>query len=102
MTFATVDLALASDTDMVFQTTTRRGLTLQPISSEMAEYFGCPGATHTLTASLFKHLGTVRAVTGKPVRVPGWPTRKGFRVVFTPWVLDPETGTDTVTGWIGQ
>lgn len=78
----------------------RATYSLQPITEQIAQTFGCPGADVMLVGRNGHIIGTVAAVTGRMVRVKGWPTRKGTLAVFTPWGA-PGNG-EPFRGWVAD
>jgi len=84
----------------VFMTEGRVTIEVEAVDTALAEYVGCPTATHRLNSRHGSIYGTFEvAGTGREVKVPGWPTRKGLRVRFVPAVV---TNTSPVyTGWVG-
>lgn len=90
--------------DMAFMTTGRATYQVEAVDQVLANYVGCPTATHRLlgrnatTYGFF--VGTGRP-PGNEVKVPGWPSRKGIRALFVPAVIDDgPNGSMPFDGWL--
>jgi hypothetical protein len=68
----------------------------RPIDAELASYFGCPGANAVLVGRHGHIVGTATAVTGRSVKVPGWPGwQRGKLTVFN-------FADESLKGWVSD
>ena len=87
-------------TETVFQTQCGATYWLREIDADEAEAYGCDGSTHMVIGRTGYMIGKVTPITGRVVRVPGWPSRRGTLAWFTQWGA-PETG-EPFKGWVGE
>jgi len=90
-----------------FRTTGTATYGVSPVDAALAEYVGCPEATHRLeghTGTVYGYFVATGREPGKPVRVPDWTSRKGVRVLFVPAGPLDETVSwgSVVDGYLGE
>jgi len=89
--------------NIAFQTTERSLYLVEQVDADQAAAVGCPGSDFRIigrNGAIYGSFEATGRTPGREVRVPGWSTRKGIRVLFVPAVLDETVNSVPVDGFL--